>query len=448
MQDTTPMDTKKLRRDARLIFKAGIKAADPVLAVNRHLRLKNNKLTIQDRTYDLNKYEGIYVLGAGKASAAMAQALEKILGERIKSGWINVKYGHQLPLKKIEVHPAGHPLPDEEGIKGTQKMIQLLQKTTEKDLVIFLISGGGSALLTSPVQGITLKDLQNLTQKLLDCGATIHEINALRKHISQVKGGKLAQLAYPSTLISLVLSDVIGDNLDTIASGPTVPDPSTFKHCLQVVDKYNIENHIPRSILLYLERGEKGEIKETPKENNPIFIKTQNLIVGNNFQALKEATQKAGELGYKTLILSTFIQGETREIAKMHAALAKEILSSGNPLPAPACLLSGGETTVTVKGKGLGGRNQEFVLSAAIEIEGWERVVILSGGTDGTDGPTEASGAITDGNTVVRAKKLGLDPLYYLQQNDSYHFFKPLEDLLLTGPTFTNVMDLRLVMVG
>ena len=442
------MKTKKLRKDALAIFNAGIKAVDPVTAVKRHFKLQDSILSVGERTYDLASYNKVYVIGAGKASAAMAQPIEEILGDRIKDGAVNVKYGHDVPLKIVRVNEAGHPVPDDSGLKGTKKIIQLLQQTGEKDLVICLISGGGSALLPYPAQGLTLENKQQVTKLLLEVGATIQEINAVRKHISRIKGGQLARLVYPSTLISLILSDVIGDKLDSIASGPTAPDTSTFSDCLHILDKYNIRQEIPAAVLEHLERGAKGEIKETPEADDPAFKKTQNVIIGSNILTVKAAKKKAQELKYHSLVLSSFIEGETREVAKVHAAVAKEILSTGFPIPSPACVISGGETTVTIRGKGLGGRNQEFALAAAIEIDGLEDVVILSGGTDGTDGPTDAAGAFADGKTVRRAKAQGLDAEYHLRENDSYHFFEPLGDLLITGPTYTNVMDLRLVIVG
>jgi hydroxypyruvate reductase len=361
---------------------------------------------------------------------------------------VNVKYGHIFPLNKIKVNEAGHPVPDEAGFHGTEEIIQLLKKTEKNDLVLFLISGGGSALLPYPAEGLTLEEKQEVTKYLLEVGACIHEINAVRKHLSRVKGGRLAKLAHPSTLISLMLSDVIGDDLDTIASGPTVPDDSTFDDCLKVLEKYQMREKIPASVVELLEKGARGEVEETPKAGDPAFQRTQNMIIASNILAVQAAQRKAEELGYNTMILSTFVEGETKEAARVHAAVAKEILHTGNPVPRPACIISGGETTVTIRGKGLGGRNQEFVLAAVIDIDGLENVVILSAGTDGTDGPTDAAGAIADGSTVSRAKKKGMDAEYFLRENDSYHFFKPLGDLIITGPTHTNVMDLRLVMVG
>jgi len=442
------MNVSRIRKDAEAIFLAGVKAVEPAPAIRKHFKLKENKLTVNDRTYNLSDFENIYVIGTGKASAAMAQAVEDVLGERLKGGAVNVKYGHALPLQKIQVNEAGHPVPDEPGFRGAQQIAGLLKKTGEKDLVLFLISGGGSALLPYPAEGLTLEDKQQVTQRLLEVGANIHEINALRKHLSQVKGGRLARLAFPSTLISLILSDVIGDDLDTIASGPTVPDHSTFADCLRIVKKYDLRDKIPAAVVEIFEKGAHGQVEETPKAGDPAFEHTQNLIIGSNIQAARGAQKKAEEIGYNSLILSTSIEGETREAAKVQAAVVRGILETGNPVDRPACVISGGETTVTIRGKGLGGRNQEFVLAAAIEIDGLENVVILSGGTDGTDGPTDAAGAIADGGTINRSRESGLDADQFLQENDSYHFFKPLGDLLITGPTYTNVMDLHLVMVG
>lgn len=442
------MKTEKIRQDAREIFQAGLTAADPVRAVQRNCRVQGNRFYVGERYYDLTALENIYVLGTGKASAAMAQPIEELLGRRIKAGVINVKYGHTVPLSFISLCEAGHPVPDEAGINGTQEIVKLLEQAGENDLVIFLISGGGSALLPAPASGLTLSDIQQTTQILLNVGATIHEMNALRKHLSQVKGGQLAKIAYPAALAALILSDVIGDNLDIIASGPTAPDSSTFQDCLAVVAKYNIQSKMPAAVYAHLEKGIRGEAAETPGKDDAVFQKIHNHIIGSNTLAVKAAQKKAEELGYNSLILSSFIEGETKEVAKVHTAIAREIMISGNPVAPPACIISGGETTVTIKGPGKGGRNQEFVLAAAIEISGWKNIVVLSGGTDGNDGPTDAAGAIADGKTLVKAESLGKEAALYLSQNDSYHFFQPLNDLLMTGPTNTNVMDLRLLLVA
>jgi len=447
LEDDLTMNIARARKDALAIFQAGVKAVDPAHAIKKHLMLEGNRLTAGETIYDLAAFDRISVIGAGKASAAMARAMEEILDKRLNSGLVITKYNHALPLDKVQVIEAGHPVPDLAGFRGAQKIIQFLEQRNEKDLVFFLISGGGSALLPYPHEGLTLEDKRDVTKILLAVGANIQEINTLRKHLSQVKGGRLAKIAHPATLISLILSDVIGDDLDSIASGPTVPDRSTFRDCVDIVEKYQITDRLPSVVADIFNKGIRGEIEDTPEAGDPAFERTQNLIIGSNIKAVEEAAKKATELGYNTLILSTFIEGETRDVAGVHAAIAKEILSSGNPIERPACVISGGETTVTIRGGGKGGRNQEFSLAAAIDIDGLENVVLLSAGTDGTDGPTDAAGAISDGATVVRARKLGMDPNHYLRENDSYHFFKALGDLILTGPTFTNVMDLRLVFV-
>lgn len=437
----------KLRQDAEAVFRAGLGAVDARNAVTKYLNRTDRVLTVENSSYDLLDYENVFVIGAGKASAAMAQAVEEILGDQIKTGVINVKYGYALPLDIITINEAGHPVPDKAGLKGTQEIVQLLEKCGENDLVLCLISGGGSALLPYPVEGISLDEKRQLTQILLESGATIHEMNALRKHVSRVKGGRLAWFAYPATLVTLILSDVIGDDLDSIASGPTVPDRSTYADCLRILRKYSVQDNIPKAVRKHFEKGNQGIIEETPKAGDLVFEKTQNVIVASNSLAIQAARHKADKLGYNSLVLSSCIEGETKDVAIVHAAIAKEILKTGEPVSKPACVISGGETTVTVRGQGKGGRNQEFVLAAAIAIDGLENVVILSGGTDGTDGPTDAAGALADGTTVSRAASQGLDAQEYLRNNDSYSFFNPLGDLLNTGPTFTNVMDLRLVLV-
>lgn len=438
----------ELRQDAKDIFQAGLTAVDSFKCVQRCLQQEEHILKVGEKTYDLAQIENVYVIGAGKATASMAKAVEEVLKERITEGFINVKYDHILPLDVIRIQEAGHPVPDRAGLEGSQKIKQILEQAGENDLVLCLLSGGGSALLPLPADGLTLEDLQQLTQKLLEIGATIQEINVLRKHVSQVKGGRLARLANPAPMVTLIMSDVIGDELASIASGPTVPDPSTFQECLDILDRYSIAEKIPSPVLAFLQAGARGDEEETPKAEDSIFQKTYNLIIASNIQAITAAMHKAKELGYHTLLLSSMIAGEATEVANVHAAIAREILQTGLPVSKPACVLSGGETTVTLSGQGLGGRNQEFVLAAAMRIKGLNNVVILSAGTDGTDGPTDAAGAIADGTTFQRAEALDMQASHFLQDNDSYHFFQPLGDLLITGPTLTNVMDLRLVMVG
>jgi glycerate 2-kinase len=436
------------RKDILDIFYAGLDAADPKRAVTKILSLRKGELLeIGGDLYDLKTFERIIVVGFGKAASPMALALEDILGSRIAEGRVTTKYGYGLPMKYISTVEAGHPIPDEAGLSAAKNILQVLDAAGEKDLVICLISGGGSALVPIPEQGISLTDKQETTQVLLECGASIHEINAVRKHISKIKGGKLAKAAFPATLVALLLSDVIGDDLDVIASGPTVPDRSTFRDCMNIIDKYDIFSSIPKPVISFLKHGAEGKEKETPKPGDPVFKSAHAYIVGSSLLSLEAAKKRACDLRYNTMILSSSIEGETREVAKVHTAIAKEIGKTGNPIKKPACIISGGETTVTIRGNGLGGRNTEFCLASAIEIEGMEGITMLSGGTDGTDGPTDAAGAIVDGKTVTEARSLGLDPLQYLNNNDSYHFLEATNGLLTTGPTMTNVMDLRIILV-
>jgi hydroxypyruvate reductase len=441
-----------MREIAKGIFMKSISSVDPYKRLKKYLHIDRNHLVIKEerkkeKVFNLNKFEKVYLLGTGKASSSMAQALEELLGNRITKGLITTKYGHGLPLRFTKVIEAGHPLPDSKGLEGAKKMKELLLQTGPKDLVFFLVSGGGSALLPLPASGITLEEKQKLTQLLLACGADIKEINIIRKHLSQIKGGWMARWAYPSTLITFILSDVVGDPLDMIASGPTVPDPSTFKEAWEILEKYNLIEKVPSSIRNHLLRGKEKKVDETPKPGEEVFKKVFNLIIGSNFLALLEAEGEAKRKGFHTLILSSSIVGETREVARFHGAIAREVVFTDHPIPKPACILSGGETTVTLQGRGLGGRNQEFCLAGAFEIERVEKVVMLSGGTDGTDGPTDAAGAISDHTTLQRARAMGLDPKTYLRNNDSYHFFEKLGDLLITGPTRTNVMDVRILLV-
>ena len=436
-----------MRKDAVEIFYQALKAVQPGAAIKRYCKFNGKTLFIGHRSYQLNQYKNLYVIGAGKATASMAAAIEDMIDEKITGGIITVKFGHVADLKHINLIEAGHPVPDENGIRGASAILNLAENVEEDDLILCLISGGGSALLPFPHDGITLRDKQDIIKILLSCGATIHEINSIRKHISKIKGGRLAQAVYPATLVTLILSDVVGDDLDVIASGPTVPDSSSFYDCKNIFHRYDIIDKIPKNILNHIEYGISGEIDETPKPLDPVFERTYNLIIGSNAESLISAKEKAENLGYNVLILSSMIEGETRFIAQVHGAIAREIIKTGNPLPLPACILSGGETTVTISGNGLGGRNQEFALSASIDISGKKNIVILSGGTDGIDGPTDAAGAFSDTFTVKRAEKMGLDPYRFLSNNDSYHFFHSLGDLFITGPTNTNVMDLRIVLV-
>jgi glycerate 2-kinase len=446
-------ELESLRSDAKEIFAVCLTAVDPYQAVKRFVHVQGNRLVVgmeggPETELDLSEFHRISLVGAGKATAPMAAAIEELFGERIQKGLINVKYGFTQELAFTKITEAGHPVPDENGVKGTGKILDFLQSTGEKDLIFSLISGGGSALLPFPVGNITLSDKQEITRELLACGASIDEINAVRKHISSSKGGQMARAAFPATIINLMLSDVVGDKMDVIASGPFVPDSATFKDVWEIFNKYNLKD-IPPPIHEHMKAGLNGQISETPKENDKIFNRVFNFIVGSNILALESASATAKTLGYETLILSSMVEGETREVARVHTAMAKEIVKTCRPIPAPACIITGGETTVTIRGDGLGGRNQEFCLAACMDlVELPPRVVILSGGTDGNDGPTDAAGALVDPFTVTRGKDAGMEAAEFLNRNDAYHFFEKTEDLLMTGPTNTNVMDVRLVLVG
>ena len=428
----SPVNTPA-RKHALEIFHAALRAADPAEAIARHVTLEGDQLTAGKKTYELSRYKRIMVVGAGKATATMAQAIEKLLADRVSGGLINVKYGHTAKLKRIEVNECAHPVPDAAGVAGAERIAAMAADARKDDLVLCLISGGASSLLPLPNPGVTLAAKQTLTQRLLKAGANIHQMNAVRKHLSSIKGGRLADIAYPATVLTLILSDVIGDDPSTIGSGPTAPDPTSVADAQAILDQFAIKTKL--------------RLNETPKPGDALFRRVQNLIVGSNRLAIDAAAAKASELGLTPLVLSSYIEGETREIAAMHAAIAREVVATGQPVKAPTCIISGGETTVTIRGKGKGGRNQEFALAAAIALNGLPHVTVVSGGTDGTDGPTDAAGAMADGLTLTRARAIGLKAADYLANNDSYHFFAPLGDLVITGPTQTNVMDLRLMIV-
>ena len=422
------------KRAALNIFRAALQAADPGIAVRQFVSCDAKSVSVAGQRYRLADFDRIRVVGAGKASASMARALEALLGARISDGSVNVPYGTKQKQGRVALHPAGHPIPDQRGVVGARKIAKIARESGSRDLLFAVISGGASALLPLPGTGITLARKKQITRQLLASGATIHEINCVRKHISSIKGGRLAALAYPATLIALILSDVIGDDLDVIGSGPTVPDSKTCADAAGVLAKYGIAP---------------PQLTETPKSGDPVFARVRNLIVGSNRLSIDAARQRAKELGYQTVVLSTTIDGETRDIARMHAAIVREMLLLGRRR---VCVLSGGETTVTLRGKGLGGRNQEFVLAGALALQeskdpNAERVTVFSAGTDGIDGPTDAAGAVANISLLRKARKLGLDPLQFLANNDSYHFFQKTAGLVKTGPTGTNVMDVRMLLI-
>ena len=441
------------KRRLSAIFRAGLAAADPEHAVCRRLVREGDRLRVGARDcapaceIDLSRVKQVWIVGAGKASAFMGRAVQRIIGDRVTGGWINVKTGHGCDLPNIRVHEAAHPIPDRAGVAGSREIARLLRHAARDDLVVCCISGGGSALLPLPVEEVSLEEKRQTTAALLACGAPIQQVNAVRKHLSQIKGGQLARMARPARVISLILSDVIGDPLDTIASGPTAPDATTFHHALAIIRQHRLEGAVPRAALDYLRAGAAGARPETPKPADPLFDRVANVVVANNRAAVAACAAQADSLGYRPCVLTTALQGEAREVAAAQAAAARGVAETGHPVPAPACLISGGETTVTVRGLGLGGRNQEYALAAAMALSGADRVALLAAGTDGTDGPTDAAGAFADGATLRRAERLGLSADDALKNNDAYHFFHALGDLLKTGPTGTNVMDLYLFLV-
>ena len=462
------------------VLDAAIRAVDPRAAVRAHVTRSGDFLRIGERGYRLSEIDRIIVVGGGKAGTPMAAAIHEILPEHITAGVVNVKYGHTAaagdwevrfehrPVARSEArmdgpHPsspadtgpiaiveAGHPVPDAAGLAGAQRIEALLQGLTERDLVVVLISGGGSALLPLPADAITLADYQALTGLLLRCGADITEINTVRKHCSRLQGGQLARLAAPAQVATLILSDVVGTPLDAIASGPTVPDRSSFADAWRILERYGITEQAPTSVCAHLRRGVAGLIPDTPKPGDPLFAHVNNVVIGDNASAGRAAAAEAQRLGFTAALLTTFLQGEAREVGRVAAGLAQGIASGQSDFVPPVCLVLGGETTVTIRGQGAGGRNQELALAAAISLAGYSlppgvEVAVVSLGTDGTDGPTDAAGGIATGDSIARARVLGLDARATLDANDSYHLLGALGDLIVTGPTQTNVNDLVLV---
>ncbi|MEW5746869.1 MAG: glycerate kinase [Nitrospirota bacterium] len=447
------------------LFHAALHAVDPYEAVRRY------EATLR-AAYNGGGFERLVVIGFGKASCPMAKAVEDMLPGLITDGVVITKYGHCLaPFIPggigpggigpggigpggigpggIRVFEAGHPVPDENGVRGAEEIISLLQRADERTLVLCLISGGGSALCVAPYDGMGLAEKQAVTDLLLKAGATIDELNTVRKHLSRVKGGRLAELAAPARVVTLILSDVIGDKLDVIASGPTAPDPTIYQDALAVLDKYMLMERSPQVALEIIYRGVSGIWPETPKAGNPLFGRVENIVIGSNKKALDAVAEKAAALSLETALLSSELSGEAREAGRRLARAAREAQASlrRSGADCPLCLISGGETTVTVTGSGRGGRNTELALAFAIEVAGVEGITLLSAGTDGTDGPTDAAGAVVDGATVSRGLSAGLDAGTFLGNNNSYTFFKTTGELLITGPTGTNVMDLQLIFV-
>ena len=454
-----------LKEDAREIFLAGVKRVDPGRLLGLALEFKGDMVSVHHATgsfyYDISTYAHIVVAGMGKASAVLAKGLENLLGSRIDCGFVVTRALSGIVCERIELAEGGHPVPDERSVAAGRSMLSLAKKVRdyenagEKTLVIVLVSGGGSALLSAPMDSISLADKAIVTSLLLGSGATIQEINAVRKHLSNIKGGRLAEAFYPATILSLILSDVVGDDLDAIASGPTVPDRSTWASAYAVLEARGVWNRVPQAVKALFEDGLAGRRSETPKPDSPIFSNTKTVLVGNNMLALSAAEQEAKARGYNTLLLSSRIEGEAREIGKLFPSLAADIAQYNLPIGKPACILAGGETTVTLRGRGLGGRNQEMALSVASNLGGLaklpgladKKMMFLSGGTDGNDGPTDAAGAFASFSTIEHAQKLGIDIIEYLEDNDSYHFFQKTGDLLVTGSTGTNVCDIQILLV-
>ena len=434
----------RIRALLRRLLQAGLSAADPALAVRRKVTLASGGLRIGRRRYDLHEDSRVVVVGAGKASARMAQALEDLLGSRLDGGLVVVKKSHRVPTRRVELAEAGHPLPDRAGEKAAGRLLALVKGLLPNDLLLVLLSGGASSLLPAPAPGVTLADKQRTSALLLRSGATIHEINTVRKHLSTIKGGRLAA-ATRARVVSLILSDVIGDDLATIGSGPTAPDPSTYADACRILRRFRIWTAVPRAVRQHLEKGRQGRVGETPKPGSSVFKRVQNVIIGSNRASVQAVAREAQHAGLRPLLLSTPMTGEANAAAREFGTIAKQIVSVGKPVQRPACVIGGGELTVTVRGTGLGGRAQEFALATAQEISGLKDVWAVGFGTDGTDGPTDAAGAVVDGRTLARAERLKLAPDRVLRRNDSYRFFKTVGGHIITGPTGTNVNDLYLL---
>lgn len=430
----------------RTLITAGLRAVDPARALRRTLSRAGHSLTVGTRTYDLRRYDRIVAVGAGKASARMAQALEGVLGARLDGGLVVVKTGHAAPTDRVQVVEAGHPIPDRAGLRAAAQLRAQVASLTARDLLIVLLSGGASSLLPAPTPPVTLSDKQRTTDLLLKCGATIHEINGVRKHLSLIKGGRLVA-STRATVVTLLLSDVIGDDLSVIGSGPTVPDPSTYRDAIGALQRYQIWPRVPRTVRDHLLRGRRGAIPETPKPGSTRFRKVQHEIIGGNQALLSDVTGAARQAGLRTVLWPEAVTGEARHAAARLAAFVRRIAAGSDAILPPCCVVAGGETTVTVTGKGKGGRAQEFAAAAATAVAGLPNVWVAAFGTDGTDGPTDAAGAVVSGNTVERAMQRGLDIRRALRRHDTYPLLKSLNAHIVTGPTGTNVNDLYLLLV-
>ena len=439
------MTLPQLRESARQIWEAALEAARPEVCIPRAIQPTDDGFIVYGQ--EISVRGRLFVIGAGKAGAGMAQVVDRLFAGRITAGLVITKYGHALPTEQIQIFEAGHPVPDRAGELAVEGMREILRDLDEQDVVLCLISGGGSALLPLPAAGVSLREKQEVTGDLLGAGATIFELNAVRKHLSLMKGGQLLRWTAPARVVSLIMSDVIGDSIEFIASGPTAPDTTTFADALAILGKYGIS--IQSGVRERLESGARGEIPETPKHDDPIFERVANHIIANNRLLVEAALAKSRELGFETLLLSSEVEGEARDVGRFFASVAKEITASGNPISAPACILASGETTVTVRGRGTGGRNQEMALAWAIKMQAsLHPICFASVATDGTDGPTNAAGGLVDPLTCSRALELNLEPTEFLRDNDSFTFLRTVRDLITTGPTQTNLMDLQILLVG
>ena len=438
---------RKARAIALQSLECALNAADPKQLVHSKIKLENSCLRVAGNTFDLLKFKHVYVVGGGKASGAMAEAIEEILDTQITCGVVNVPYGTKRQTRIVELNEASHPVPDNAGVEGTRRMMAIAEQAETDDLVVCLLSGGGSSLMPLPREGVSLEDNQAVTTALLKSGAAITEINVVRKHLSAFKGGWLAKKAYPATLINLVLSDVVGDPMDSIASGPTVPDPSTFSDAQKVLEKYGLWIAAPSSVRRIFSQGSEGLLEETLKAGDSAFANVHNVVIGNNRTGSLAAAEYLKSEGLKTIHFDEPLEGEARQIGTGLAKFASKVSAYDFSLPKPLAVVAGGETTVTVTGQGLGGRNQELALAAVLHIKDAETCVIASLSTDGVDGPTNAAGAIVDGYTLKRAMQVKLDPEKFLAENDSHTFFSQLNDLIVTGATGTNVNDISVIVV-
>jgi len=441
------MSTEKLRSDAGKIFNEALNAANPRRCILEHVSLNNGVLSVDSQEYKIADYKSIYVVAFGKAASSMASSMEMLLGDSVTDGIIisNSKPDHSFDY--MNFYLSSHPIPDDKSLQAAIKVTSILDKAGEDDLVIFLISGGGSSLLAMPREKISIEEKQKVTSELLLSGVDANGFNTVRKKLSQIKGGGLLKKAIPAQIITLILSDVVGDKLEVIASGPTVADTTTFEEAWRVIEALKLEHVIPPKVLVHLDKGRKGLIPNLLSEKELNFDRQQTVVVGNNFKSLAIAEKKAKHLGYSTLLLSSQISGEAREVAKVLAGIAFEVERLDTPIKKPACIIYGGETTVNVTGSGKGGRNTETAIAFCMEIIGHENIVGLFASTDGIDGPTDAAGAICDGNSRLVARTFNCSARDHLADNNSYNFFKKLDDLIKTGPTGTNVMDIGIILI-